>query len=90
MPLAKLDHTLPEAEQIAVPAHQRPIEPTGLVILAVGVVIALLGAAHLVTGGEHGDAAREQQQDREVAHLPVAERLDRRIAGFALDAAVPA
>ena len=70
--------------------EQRPIEPTGLVILAVGVVIALLGAAHLVAGGEHGDAAREQQDGRKVAYLPVAERLDRRIVGFTLDAAVPA
>ena len=45
MPLAELDHTFPEAVQIAVLVHERPIEPTGLVVLAVGVVVAVLRVA---------------------------------------------
>jgi hypothetical protein len=40
MPLAELDHAFPETVKIAVPFCQHPIEAAGLVVLAVGVVVA--------------------------------------------------
>src|SRR5262249_28752638 len=60
MPLAELDHAFPEAVQIAVPFYQRPIKPTDFVVLAVGVVVALLCTSYLVSSNEHRDATREQ------------------------------
>ena len=38
-----------------------PVEPGDLVVLAVGVVVALLGAAHLVPAEQHRDAEGQQQ-----------------------------
>jgi hypothetical protein len=43
--LAKRDELLKEAEQVAVLPQQSPIQPADFVVLAVGVVIALLGSA---------------------------------------------
>src|SRR5262249_37829153 len=55
MPLPKLDHAFPEAVQFLVFFDQRPIEPTDLVVLTVGIVVALLGTPHFVPGHEHRD-----------------------------------
>ena len=52
---------------------QRPVEPGELVVLAVGVVVAVLRAADLVAGDEHRHALREEQDRGEVLHLPLAE-----------------
>lgn len=42
MPFAEFDHALREAVEIAVLFEERPIEPTGRVVPAVGVVVAVL------------------------------------------------
>ena len=66
-----------------------PVHPGELVVLAVGVVVALLGAAVLVAHQQHRHAlADDQRRHREAPH-PVAQREDRRVVGRALDAAVP-
>ena len=39
-----------------------PVEPGGLVVLGIGIVVALLGAAEFVAGRQHGRAAREEQR----------------------------
>ena len=67
----------------------RPVDPGQLVVLAVGVVVAALGAAHLVAVQDHRHALRQQQRGEEVALLAGAQREDRRVVGLALDAAVP-
>src|SRR5215470_330772 len=66
-----------------------PVNPGDLVVLAVGVVVALLGAAHLVACEQHRDSLREQQRREEVALLPLPQRDYCRAPGRALDAAVP-
>ena len=40
--------------QIRMLRDQGPIEPTGLIVLAVGVVVAQLGPAHFVAHQDHG------------------------------------
>ena len=45
-----------------------------LVVLAVGVVVALLRVAELVAGADHRHALREQQRGHEVPLLPLAQR----------------
>ena len=79
-----------EAVHVAVPFKQRPVEPTGLVVVAVGVVVAALRAPHLVAHQEHRRAHRQQGQRQEVLHLTVAELVDARIFGRPFDAAIPA
>ena len=67
----------------------RPVDPGDLVVLAVGVVVALLGAADLVAREQHRHALGQQQRGQEVALLPGPQREDRRVVGRALGAAVP-
>ena len=66
-----------------------PLVPGDLVVLAPGVVVAVLGAAQLVAAEEHRDALRQHERHEEVALLAGAQRVDLRIVGRALGAAVP-
>ena len=84
------DQQAHEAMDVGMLLQQRPVEPVGLVVVAVGVVVAALRAAHLVAHQDHRHAEREQRHGEEVLHLAVAQPLDRGIVGRPLDAAVPA
>ncbi len=66
-----------------------PVHPRDLVVLDVGVVVAALGAAPLVAGGQHRDAVGQAQGRDQVGGLPAAQREDRRVVGLALLATVP-
>src|ERR1700743_899043 len=66
-----------------------PVDPADFVVLAVSVVVALLGARELVTGGDHRNAMRNQQNSDEIPALTFAQVLDIGIAGRTLNAAVP-
>ena len=70
--------------------QQRPVEPTGFVVLAVGVVVAALGAPHFVAHHDHRHAQRQQGDGQKVLHLAVAQAFDRGIVGRAFDTAIPA
>ena len=61
--------------------RQLPVEPGDLVVLAPGVVVAALGAAHLVAAEQHRHALREQQRRQEVALLARAQLDDRGVVG---------
>jgi hypothetical protein len=90
MAVAQRDHALGEAEQGSRFVVQIPVHPRQLVVLAIGVVVAPLRAAEFVAMQQHRDALGEEQRRDEVAHLPQAQRADRRVVGRPLDAAVPA
>ncbi len=66
-----------------------PVEPGDLVVLAVGVVVAALGAAALVAGGDHRHAVGQQSVAIRLAALAAAQREDLRVVGLALDPVVP-
>src|SRR5690606_9475759 len=51
---------------------QIPVDPVEFVVLAIGIVIAFLGAAELVAGDNHRRALGEQQGGHHVAHLSLA------------------
>src|SRR5262245_42055166 len=72
--LAEFDQARGELEQLLVDAL--PVVPGDLVVLAVRVVVALLGAAHLVAADEHRYALREEERREEVPLLACAERVD--------------
>ena len=87
--LAQLDQALGELEVLALALAQPPLEPGDLVVLAPGVVVAVLGAAELVAAEQHRHALREEQRGEEVALLAPAQLDDLGVVGLALDAAVP-
>src|SRR6185437_2964401 len=66
-----------------------PVDPGDLVVLAVTVVVAALGAPEFVAGEQHRNALAEKERDEEVPHLPVAQGRDPRILRRALSAAIP-
>ena len=70
--------------------HQPPVEPGDRVVLAVGVVVALLGAAALVAEEEHRHALAQQQRGQQVLDLPQADGFDAAACGGAFDAVVVA
>ncbi len=83
------DQSTGEVPQFGALAVGRPVHPRDLVVLAVGVVVALLGARDLVAVRQHRDALREHERGQEVALLPEPQRLDRLVVGRALDTTVP-
>src|SRR5690606_42145270 len=60
-----------------------------LVVLAVGVVVPGLRAAHLVAMQKHGYTLRQEERGDEVAHLLLSQRVHFRVVGLALGAMVP-
>src|SRR5207302_8488543 len=79
-----------EVEELSA-AHvvEVPVEPGQRVVLAVGVVVALLRVTELVAAEDHRDALGEQEGGEEVALLALAEREDVGVLGGAFGAAVP-
>src|SRR5215831_6437298 len=56
---------------ISVLRYQRPIKPTGLIVLAIGVVVATLCAPDLVTHRNHRQTQREHGHGQKILYLPV-------------------
>src|SRR4029077_3306265 len=75
---------------IGVLGEQRPVKPIVLVIMAVGIVIAPLGAPDFVAHQDHRQPYGQQGGGQEVFHLPVPKFLHRRVIRGTLNAAVPA
>src|ERR1019366_7119842 len=78
-----------EPEDIRMFAQQVPVEPTRLVVLAVGVVVAALATPHLIAHYKHGNTTGQHQRCKKVLHLPVAKPLDYGIVRRTFNAAVP-
>ena len=87
MRVAEADEPLREGQQAAVLVV--PVEPRDVVVLAVGVVVAALGAADLVAAEHHRHTLAEQQRRHQVPLLALAQRDDRRVVRLALGAVVP-
>src|SRR5262249_31072271 len=68
---------------------QRPIDPTDLVVLAPGIIVAALRSQEFVAGQEHRHALRKQQSGYQIFRLAQAQSIDRRIARRSFDTAVP-
>src|SRR6201993_4074418 len=66
-----------------------PVEPSDLVVLTVGVVVAPLSAPELVAPQQQRYARREQQRHKKCALLPRAEGHYGWIVGWALGSTVP-
>ena len=86
---AELDELAGELQQLGLALVEFPVVPADLVVLAIGVVVAVLGAANLVAAAHHGHALREKQRRQEIALLPLARGDDLRIVGRTFGAHVP-
>src|ERR1700756_4672594 len=75
---------------ISVLRDQPPIKPSGLVVLAIGVVITTLCASNLVTHQNHRQTQREHRHGQKVLHLPVSYLFNVGIIRWAFDTPVPA
>jgi hypothetical protein len=84
-----LDEQFHETKHIDMLRGQRPIEPTGFVVLAVDIV-AVLRAAHFVAYADQGHSQRWHGAGQEILYLPVARVLHRGIVRRTLDASVSA
>src|SRR5271157_4993169 len=85
-----LDQQLREPENVGVLGQQIPVEPTRIIVLTVGVIVAALTTSHLVAHYKHGHTNRKEGGGEKVLYLPVAQPLYFGIVRRALDAAVPA
>src|SRR5579863_4702668 len=75
---------------ICVLIDEGPIKPIGVVILAVGVIVAVLRSPYFISHENHGQTQRKHGDREEVFYLPIPQRLNRRIIRWALHATVPA
>src|SRR5580704_8648368 len=88
MLLAKLDDLVGEREQLLV--NVLPVQPGSFIVLAIGIVVAMLSPAEFVTGQQHRNAERQEQRRDKIALLPRTQNVyGFAITGRALDAAVP-
>src|SRR5450755_1634091 len=86
---AEGNHQLKEAQKAGVGFRHIPVEPAYVVVLAIGIVVAKLGATQFVTGQEHWYAVREKQNGKEVLALAATQFVDGSVRGWSLDTAVP-
>src|ERR1019366_7797886 len=84
----KGNHAAGEAVHFLVLLQLAPVTPTGLVVLAVGVVVAALRAAKFITAEQHRNPARDQQGQKEVLDLAFPQGLDPSIRRLAFSAIV--
>ena len=93
MGLTQVDEEARGGDQVALPDLQVPVDPGEHRVLAVAVVVSLLGAAHLVTGQQHGRPGAQQNGGQQVAHGTTTQHLDRpavdALDDVALEAVVP-
>ncbi len=66
---AERDHELEEPEDVMISIEQTPIQPGGLVVLIVRVVVAPLCIHELVAGLEERGSVGQHQQTEEVLHI---------------------
>src|SRR5262245_26003676 len=86
----KLNEMLEKPEQVGMRLEEAPIDPTDLIVLTVGVVVAALCAPELIPGQNHRGASGKEKDRRKVAHLPLTQPDDLRGLGRSLAAAIPA
>ena len=77
-----------EADQVFV--GTLPVQPADGVVLVVGVVVAVLGTPHLVAGGQHRRALRQQQRGQHDPFQACAGAVDVRVVSRAFRPGVPA
>src|SRR5260370_33500906 len=69
MSFPERNHALEETKYVRVRAHLAPVQPSGFVILVVGLVVAKLRVQEFISGSEHWGPVRQKQQTAEILDL---------------------
>src|SRR5208282_6716352 len=77
---------LKEALTVVVPI---PVKPVELVVLAIGIVVAMLRPAEFVSAQNHRHALRKKHSAHQVATLTPAKPIHRRVLRWPFLAAIP-
>src|SRR5208337_455376 len=64
-----------ETEDIRMFGQQVPVEPTRIIILTIGVIVATLTTSHLVAHQKHGQTRGKHGYGEKILYLPVAQPL---------------
>ena len=64
MILTQLNEFTKKTQLLTVFLFQVPVDPAGGVVLAPGIVVALLAAAEFIASHQHGHTLGKQQDDR--------------------------
>src|SRR5215813_11249624 len=75
---------------VSVLLDEGPVKPTGLIVLAIGVVVTTLRAPDFVPHQNHRQPQRKHCHRQKVLHLPVSQLLDIGIIRGTLETRVPA
>src|SRR5262249_32025437 len=78
------------AKIFAVPAQIGPLHPSGLVVLAIRVVVAVLAVADLIAGEQQRNPLRQYQAGEEIPAQPAAQLDHGRIVARPFDPAIAA
>jgi hypothetical protein len=84
----KRNHAAGETENLLGRLEIVPIIPTRSVVLAIGIVVATLGAPQFVWAQQHRHTPRGQQGQEEVLDLTLSEGFHARIGRLALRAVI--
>src|SRR5260370_7602126 len=74
MSFPERNHALEETKYVRVRAHLAPVQPSGFVILVVGIVVAKLRVQEFISGSEHWGPVRQKQQTAEILDLLPSQR----------------
>ena len=88
--LAQATEPRREVDQLALLSGGAPVEPAELIVLAVAVVVAVLGARELISAQQQRDAFGQHQRGQEIAALTGAQLQDILVVCGSFDTAVPA
>ena len=85
-----MDQVPGKLQKVLLIRRQIPVEPCDRVVLAIGVVVALLRPCELVPAENHRDALRQKESGKEISHLTRAQFPDIGLVCRPFLAAIPA
>src|SRR5882724_6963813 len=63
------NHVLEEMKNVRVRMQLAPVQPSGFIVLVIGIVVAKLRIQEFISGSEHWGSVREKQQTAEILDL---------------------
>jgi hypothetical protein len=87
---AEINHSGVVVEEFRVRVQTIPVNPADFIILAVGIIVAVLRVSHFITGENHGNALADQQYAGCIFDLFETQALDAGIIGLSFRTAIPA
>src|SRR5207244_12925098 len=69
MSFPERNHVLEETKNVRVRTQLAPVQPSGFVILVIGIVVAKLRIQEFISGSEHWSSVREKQQTAEILDM---------------------